>query len=119
MVHPVCNEPRVLFVENDATFAGVVQTKFLRDYRITCVSSVKAALAAVTFHSYPVVLVDYDLDDGKGTQLVLRLRERGYRGHIIAISAKPEGNAALLECGANAVCGKLDFSNGVEWSLGK
>jgi RimJ/RimL family protein N-acetyltransferase len=53
--------------------------------------------------------VDYDLDDGKGDELVSACRALHPDLRIIAVSAHGAGNAALVSAGAHAVCGKLDF----------
>lgn len=63
---------------------------------------------------FDVVLVDYDLDDGKGDDLVRELMSRVTRPEIIGISARPEGNAALRAAGADAVCSKLRFSEVIQ-----
>ena len=58
---------------------------------------------------FELLLVDYDLDDGKGEELVRELREAGSQTRIIGISAREEGNAALLQAGADVICGKMEF----------
>jgi hypothetical protein len=56
-----------------------------------------------------VVLVDFDLDDGKGTELVRELTSEPGRPVAIAVPAHADGNAALVAAGAGAGCGKLGF----------
>ena len=58
---------------------------------------------------FDVVLIDYDLDDGKGDALVSQLRTADPRPRIIGVSARPDGNSALLAAGADTVCEKGDF----------
>ncbi len=101
---------KVLFVENHATFAQQAARQFLGGHDVDIVPSFAAALAAVETKVYDVLLVDYDLDDGKGDAFVKRIRSDGSRTPIVAVSATDEGNAALLAAGANAICAKLKFS---------
>lgn len=110
----------ILYVENHPTFAQVVIASFLEDYAVTVVPSLAAARAALEAAAFDVLLVDYDLDDGKGAELVRELRRAEYRGLIVAASAHEEGNTELVRAGANAVCAKTQFAgiNGVLYSLG-
>ncbi len=55
------------------------------------------------------MLVGYDLDDGKGDDVVRSCREFHSKLRVIAVSAHEAGNAALLKAGAWAVCGKMEF----------
>lgn len=102
---------RILFVENHQVFARTVVTAFLDAHEVVIRPSIEAARVAIEAErTFDVVLVDYDLDDGKGDALVRMLRRRGYDGRVIAASAHEEGNAALMRAGADAVCRKSDFA---------
>lgn len=59
--------------------------------------------------SINAVLVDYDLDDGKGDALVLLLMADNFAGRITAISSQEDGNRALLAAGAHACCPQARF----------
>jgi len=54
---------------------------------------------------------DFDLDDGKGDELVAEMQSQAKRAVIIAVSSHAAGNQALSEAGADAVCSKMDFQN--------
>ena len=54
-------------------------------------------------------LVDFDLDDGKGDDLVRELCASGCRTIIIGVSSHEQGNGALIRAGATAVCSKMQF----------
>ena len=56
-------------------------------------------------------MLDYDLDDGKGTELVHEIVNGPSGLPLIATSSHLAGNQALLNAGANAVCSKMDFAN--------
>ena len=101
----------ILFVENHAVFAETVRDAFLSAHAVSVVPSIAAAREAIARHEYDVVLVDYDLDDGKGDQLVAAMRAGGSRLRVIGVSSHVAGNDALLRAGADAICSKLDFAN--------
>ncbi len=83
---------------------------FFSDDDVVVVSSVSAALKLNTM-DFDLVLVDYDLDDGKGDQVVRALGRGQTKVPIIAVSSHEEGNTALRAAGADAVCAKKDFGN--------
>ena len=58
---------------------------------------------------YDLLLVDYDLDDGKGDQVVRFARRRRSEIKIIGVSSHEEGNQALQFAGADTICSKLEF----------
>jgi DNA-binding response OmpR family regulator len=101
---------RILFVENHAVFANQVARAFLNDHEVTTVPGLSEARAVLAKGVVDAVLVDYDLDDGKGAELVRELQSRRPRPFIVAVSSHDEGNAAMLAAGADAVCGKMEFS---------
>src|SRR5262245_32296925 len=101
---------KILYVENHAVFARQVIEQFLSQWQVTLVPSLSSARGQFARSTYDAVLIDYDLDDGKGDALVRELRDCGYKGRIIAVSAHDRGNEALIRAGANEVYGKLSFS---------
>ncbi len=107
---------RILMVENHATFASTVASQFLAAHEVTIVPSLATARAALA-KGFDAVLVDYDLDDGKGEVLVRELVAASFSGRIVAISSHDEGNAALKVAGAHACCPKLRFAD-IERALG-
>lgn len=100
----------ILFVENHAVFAETVVEAFLSAHAVSVVPSIAAAREAIARYRYDVVLVDYDLDDGKGDELVAALRAGRNRARVIGVSSHAAGNDALLRAGADAICSKLDFA---------
>jgi DNA-binding NarL/FixJ family response regulator len=100
----------LLWVENHAPFVRVAGRQFLAAHRLTVVPTLAAARAALGGACFDVVLVDYDLDDGKGEELVRELAGVAGRPAVVAVSAHAAGNRALLEAGADAVCGKMEFA---------
>jgi DNA-binding response OmpR family regulator len=101
---------RILFVENHNQFVSVVTREFLSNHDVTVVPGIAAALQQLESGEFDVVLVDYDLDDGKGDQLVRKIRTNMLAVKIVAVSSHEQGNTALLESGADAICSKIDFN---------
>jgi CheY-like chemotaxis protein len=100
---------KILFVENHEQFVRVVAGEFLADHEVTVAPSMAEAWGRLTEASFDVALVDYDLDDGKGDQLVNRIRRHSLPIRVVAVSSHDDGNKALLKAGADAVCSKLGF----------
>jgi hypothetical protein len=83
---------RILFVEDHRVFAETVVAQFLSDHEVEIAESVATARNAVmTGPAFDVVLVDYDLPDGKGTEVVRQLRAMRFRG---ALSRSPQRTKA-------------------------
>lgn len=100
---------KILLVENHAVFADTVRKHFLAEHEVTTVPTLAGARAVLCDVAPDLVLVDYDLDDGKGDELVRERRRGGSAIPIIGTSSHRAGNHALLAAGANAVCSKMDF----------
>lgn len=103
----------VLWVENHPRFARLAGRQFLGGHAVTVVPSLagaRAALAgALAGGSFDAVLIDFDLDDGKGDELVRELCASPDRPCVVAVSSHEVGNRALVEAGADDVCGKMEF----------
>jgi len=101
---------RFLFVENHPAFREVVVSEFLSEYEIHSANTIDAARARIAALAFHCLLVDFDLDDGKGADLVRSCRGEGFKGVIIGVSAHEFGNAALLAAGADDTCSKMRFN---------
>ncbi len=100
----------LLWVENHPVFVQVAGRQFLSGHDVTAVPSLALARVVLAARVFDAVLLDHDLDDGKGTALIPFLRELPRRPVVIATSALDEGNEALRRAGADAVCAKKDFA---------
>lgn len=100
---------KILFVENHKIFARAVVEIFLTDYIVTIVPSVAIALEELESNDFDIMLIDYDLDDGKGDIVVRSARQKGKKIKIVAVSAHIDGNLKLTEAGADLVCQKSLF----------
>lgn len=101
---------RILFVENHDKFVSIVTREFLSNHDVTVVPSIASALEQLESSEFDIVLVDYDLDDGKGDQLIRKIRTNMLAVKIVAVSSHEQGNTALSESGADAICSKMDFN---------
>lgn len=101
---------RLLWVENHASFVRVAGRQFLAAHELTVVPSLAAARDALAVKTFDAVLLDYDLDDGKGAELLALIRQLPAAPAVVATSSHEDGNAALLAAGANAVCAKAKFA---------
>jgi len=102
---------KLLLVENHKVFAEIVTKEFLKSHDVRNVPNIKNASCEIEKGNFDIILVDYDLDDGKGSELITEIRKQDRSEVIIAISAHKQGNLMLLQAGADAVCPKIDFKN--------
>ncbi len=58
---------------------------------------------------FDVILIDYDLDDGKGDTLIKKIRQNNLPLKIIGVSAHDYGNTELSQAGADSICSKMNF----------
>ena len=101
---------RILFVDNHPEFTTMVVAAFLSAHEVVVVPTIAEARLAIERATFDVALVDYDLDDGKGDAFVASLRATESSLPVVAVSARSEGNAALMAAGATTTCAKLAFS---------
>lgn len=101
---------RILFVDNHPEFTAVVISTFLGEHEVIVVATIAGARLALETATFDVALVDYDLDDGKGDELVRWIRGRAISLPLIAVSARAEGNQTLVDAGVDGVCAKTTFA---------
>ena len=100
---------KILFVENHQVFAANVTRQFLSAHEVIVVPTIAEARKARSADTFDLVLVDYDLDDGKGDTFIREIRAAGDCIIIVGVSSHAEGNRALLRAGASAICSKMQF----------
>jgi CheY-like chemotaxis protein len=110
MSRAVARSLRLLWVENHPTFPRLAGRQFLSEHAVTVVACLAEARRALAEQPFDAILLDYDLDDGKGTALLPFIEQLPCRPVVIATSAHEAGNEALVRAGADAVCGKLRFA---------
>ena len=101
---------KILMVEDHEMFAKNVVSAFLAEHDVTVVPSIAAAKRELRARNFDILLVDYDLEDGKGDQLVRWARTEAVAGKVIATSSHEHGNEMLEAAGADARCSKMEFS---------
>ncbi len=97
---------KILFVENQCVFAATVIRQFLSQHLITVATNLFAARRALADASFDSVLVDYDLDDGSGDELVKESKASWSKSS----ASQPATKETLRCCGL----GRIPF--GVKWS---
>ena len=100
---------KILLIENHPHFARAIIKEFLSVHEVVVVPSIAEAKAQLLRVDFDIFMSDYDLDDGKGDEFVLHLREVGNNKPVFAISSHEKGNAAIMLAGASAVCSKMEF----------
>ena len=100
---------KILYIENHETFTRVVVDLFLRDHEVSVQPTMASARSLMNEEAFDLLIVDYDLDDGKGAEFVEEISRIENRPKIIASSSREDGNEMLLEAGADAVCSKMEF----------
>jgi CheY-like chemotaxis protein/REP element-mobilizing transposase RayT len=90
-------------------FAKTVIAEFLAHHDVTLVGGTVAGAKKLASSNFDALLVDCDLPDGKGTEVMRALRAIGFRGNIVGVSAHEEGNSELRVAGASTTCAKSSF----------
>lgn len=99
----------LLWIEDNLAFLNTVYAAFLSEHLLTIASTVAEARLALEHGTFDAILLDYDLPDGKGIELMPELVARGLNSRVIATSSLTENNARLLHAGAAAAVRKADF----------
>src|SRR5712692_2087916 len=114
---------RILYVEDHAAFRAAVISKFLTAHQVTVAATLAEARVLLPSEAFDVVLLDFDLPDGKGIELLEEVQRDGWKGRVIAVSSREENNAQLMAAGAYAAVGKLksaqikEVLEELEWQL--
>jgi DNA-binding NarL/FixJ family response regulator len=101
---------KILYIENHEIFARIVTGEFLSQHEVTITPTLSQAETLMEAQEFDLLLVDYDLDDGKGAEIVAAIAKKEPRPKIIAASSRENGNEFLMEAGADAICCKLHFN---------
>jgi CheY-like chemotaxis protein len=100
---------RILFVEDHREFARSVTEQFLAGHDVTLAPTVAEARSRLAAERYDVLLVDHDLPDGIGPEVIAHARQLGVDSDAVAVSAHAAGNEALERAGARVRCPKARF----------
>lgn len=98
---------RILFVEDHEVFARTAAAELLGGHEVTFAPDLRRGAALLASGSFDVLLLDHDLPDGTGVELVAPARRAGVE--VIAASGLESNNAALLAAGAALACRKDRF----------
>ncbi len=75
---------RLLYVEDHPRFSAIVITEFLSAHEVTVAGTLAEARALLARAAFDVVLLDYDLPDGKGGELLTEIRRQQLAMRVIA-----------------------------------
>ncbi len=96
----------ILIVDDDAVFRACLKMIFMKEgYNAVEATSVKEALAAISFQHFDLIVTDYDLgSDLNGLSLLAFLKKNNYRMPSILVSANRQEwlETASKELGAFA-----------------
>ena len=102
---------QILYIEDHEVFAQGVMQQFLQHHQVVRVETLAQAREAwQQQRSFDLVLLDYDLPDGKGADFVDWLRQQDHPVPVLAVSSHEHGNQQLMDAGATAVCSKMSIS---------
>lgn len=104
---------KILFVENHKIFANLITRRLLAQHDVAIVPSLKESRRVLQNDYFDLVLIDYDLDDGKGSELIEELKTREIVPVIIGISSHEKGNEILLNRGADTICSKKELPDNI------
>src|SRR3712207_3545253 len=91
---------RVLVVDGHPVLRGVVRMACASTADLQVVAEaadVATAVASTSSHEPDVVVLDLDLADGDGTEVIRALRARSSEAKILVLTERTHG-AAVLEC---------------------
>lgn len=93
----------ILVVEDDPSVAAVLQRVLRRlDQDVTCVDTGAAAVSRLGDGGISLVVLDLGLPDLDGTEVCRQVREGGYAGRILALSARYGAAVSELALAAGA-----------------
>ncbi len=101
---------RVLYVDDHTPFRAVVQRRFLIGHEVVGAADLAEARQRLKEGDFDVILVDYQLSDGLGEDLIREIVDTKLRSKVVAVSANAENNSRLMEAGAIGAVSKNEFS---------
>lgn len=87
---------RILIIEDEMELSGLLK-RFLikRHYEVTCAETLTKAMLLLQSHSFDAIILDNNLPDGKGIDLIPTINDIQNKPKIIAMSALGIGEEAL------------------------
>ncbi|MGH1352054.1 MAG: response regulator transcription factor [Methyloligellaceae bacterium] len=103
----------LLLVEDDESVSSFLSEGLSAEgYTVDVCTNGNSALQIVTKQEYPILIMDRVLPDADGIHICTSLRDIGYNGHIIILTAKASVSDRIkgLRCGADDYMSKpFDF----------
>lgn len=84
------NTKKIVLIDDDETVRKTFVLLLGKKYRVTSLKDPRQALAQVKGGRTDLVIADYKLPYINGMELIKRLRENGYEGEAMLITAHPD-----------------------------
>lgn len=81
---------KIVVVDDDQNIRKTFGLLLGKKYKICSAKDSKEAMARLKSSSADLVIADYKLPDGNGLELIKKLRESGFEGGAMLISAHPD-----------------------------
>ena len=85
---PLPPAPHLLHIDAEDTTALILATLMVPEIRVTRVATAAAAEALLRQQTFALIVLDPDLPDGDGQQVIHALRERGAHTPVLLYSAR-------------------------------
>ena len=87
---------RILIIEDEMELSGLLK-RFLvkRQYDVTCAESLTKALLLIQSNAFDAIILDNNLPDGKGLDIISKINHFQDKPNIIAMSAMQVRDEAI------------------------
>ncbi len=102
-------KPRVLVIEDDQVLSETLCDLLSDDYDALCVLTLAAGIAALSDVGLACILLDFNLPDGTGEHLLIRLTTEGRTVPVVLVSAAQAAPAVARRFGIELVAKPFDF----------
>lgn len=95
---------RILVVEDTEDVAWPIKAKLERDgHAVDCALSASAAYDCIAVHNFDLIILDINLPDGCGFEILRALRDHGNPAPVLALTARSdiEDRVSALDLGAD------------------
>ena len=81
---------KIIIVDDDESIRKTFALILDKNYRVHVAKDSKEALRLFKKSKFDLIIADLKLPDTNGLEMIAKLRESGYRGEVIMISAYPD-----------------------------
>jgi DNA-binding NtrC family response regulator len=84
------NTKKIVLVDDDETVRKTFTLLLGKKYRVVSLKDPRQALSQLKDHKADLIIADYKLPHFNGMELIKRLRENGFEGEAMLITAHPD-----------------------------